>query len=320
MVNPWFKFYGGDFLLDPDVDAMPREAEALLIRMWCVCHREGSCPADVESLARKTLCGVDYVSRYKPHCDRFFELRDGRLYSRRMDHEKQRSEQARKNANARFKNKPDSKSESKSKSETDTESESERGSAVCSAISSANGSANSTPTDLHPLNYGAKICDELGLPQERTNLHAFASAIEALVKKGKSLAAAFEFLLARAKDAQQSGELAHPVFWCRDGSYNLPAGQPRYRPRPSEGISGDWPPEADAAICKTCSGLKQLHLQPHVPTPLPAPGKNPSRLIPCPDCFGEAANPQGEADNSSFRKPAQDVSQNDSYIDGRQSV
>ena len=75
MAQPWFKFYGADFLLDPDVDAMPREAEALLIRMWCVCHREGSCPGDVETLARKTLCSQQYVSQCKPQCEGFFELR-----------------------------------------------------------------------------------------------------------------------------------------------------------------------------------------------------------------------------------------------------
>jgi hypothetical protein len=117
----------------------------------------------------------------------------------------------------------------KRQSREETELEAERRSASSSATSSANGSANSVPNDLHPLNYAAKICGELGLPQERTNLQAFASAIEALVKKGKNPPAAFEFLLARAKDAQESGELAHPVFWCRDGSYNTPATQRRTR-------------------------------------------------------------------------------------------
>jgi uncharacterized protein YdaU (DUF1376 family) len=102
---PWFKFFANDFLLDPDVDALPPEAEALLIRMWCVCHREGSCPADPETLARKTLRSLQYVLQCKPHCELFFELRDGRLYSRRMEEEKRRSEQARENANARYKQK-----------------------------------------------------------------------------------------------------------------------------------------------------------------------------------------------------------------------
>lgn len=76
-----------------------------------------------------------------------------------------------------------------------------------------------TPPDLHPLNYAAKICDELSLPH-KGNLEPFAGAIEALIKSGKSKISAFEYLLARALDAQQSGELKSATFWCRDGKYN----------------------------------------------------------------------------------------------------
>ena len=100
--TPWFKLYATDYLLDPDVDAIPRESEALLIRMWCICHIEGSCPADPEELARKTRCGLQYVLQYKSQCERLFELREGRFYSRRMEDEKRRSEQSRKNANKRY--------------------------------------------------------------------------------------------------------------------------------------------------------------------------------------------------------------------------
>ncbi len=142
--QPWFKFFAADYLLDADVDAMPREAEALLVRMWCVCHREGYCPSDPATLARKTLCSLQYISQCKPHCEPFFELRqDGKLYSRRMEEEKARSEQARQNANKRYapKSKSDSDSDSKSESKSESESESERGSAVGSANGSAVGTA-----------------------------------------------------------------------------------------------------------------------------------------------------------------------------------
>jgi uncharacterized protein YdaU (DUF1376 family) len=98
--------FAADYLLDPDVDAMPREAEGLLLRMWCICHREGSCPADIETLARKTQCSREYVSKFKAECEQFFELREGRLYSLRMEEEKRRSEQARQNANKRFGKQP----------------------------------------------------------------------------------------------------------------------------------------------------------------------------------------------------------------------
>jgi uncharacterized protein YdaU (DUF1376 family) len=135
---PWFKFFASDYLLDPKVDAIPREAEGLLVRMWCLCHREGSCPVDPETIARKTLCTLQYVLRYKPICDRFFQLRDGKLYSRRMEEEKRKSETARNNANRRYQ-KQNQKPEPESKSKS--ESESERGSANGSANGNAIGSA-----------------------------------------------------------------------------------------------------------------------------------------------------------------------------------
>jgi uncharacterized protein YdaU (DUF1376 family) len=100
---PWFKFFPSDYLLDPDVDAIPSEAEGLLIRMWCLCHLEGSCPADPEELARKTRRTLQCVLQCKRHCEPFFELHEGRLYSRRMEEERRRSDQARQNANKRYK-------------------------------------------------------------------------------------------------------------------------------------------------------------------------------------------------------------------------
>jgi uncharacterized protein YdaU (DUF1376 family) len=109
---PWFKLFAADYLLDSDVDSMPREAEGLLLRMWCMCHIEGSCPAEPEELARKTRCSLQYVLQYKRHCQLLFELRDGRLYSRRMEEEKRRSEQARENASKRYAQSKQSSSES----------------------------------------------------------------------------------------------------------------------------------------------------------------------------------------------------------------
>jgi hypothetical protein len=125
-------------MLDPKVDDMPREAEGLLVRMWCECHRVGYCPADAESLAHKTRCDLQYVLRWKRDCEQFFNLQDGKLYSRRMQEEKQRSEQARKNASVRYKKQTQSESES--------ESESDRGSANGTASCSANRSANRSAT------------------------------------------------------------------------------------------------------------------------------------------------------------------------------
>ena len=102
---PWFKLYAADFLLDPDVARIPPEAQALLLRMWCVCHREGSCPSDPETLAIRTVTRLQHVLQCRRYCEPFFELRDGRLFSRRMEAEKRRSEQAKDNASQRYKHK-----------------------------------------------------------------------------------------------------------------------------------------------------------------------------------------------------------------------
>jgi uncharacterized protein YdaU (DUF1376 family) len=99
---PWFKLFAADYLLDSDVDSMPREAEGLLLRMWAICHIEGSCPNDPEELARKTRCSLNYVLKYKPYCDPFYEVKNERLYSHRMEQEKRRSEQARANVSKRY--------------------------------------------------------------------------------------------------------------------------------------------------------------------------------------------------------------------------
>ena len=75
---PWFKFFPSDYLLDPDVDAIPSEAEGLLIRMWCLCHLEGSCPADPEELARKTRRTLQCVLQCKRHCGPFLRVARGK--------------------------------------------------------------------------------------------------------------------------------------------------------------------------------------------------------------------------------------------------
>lgn len=178
---PWFKLYAADYLLDPDVDAMPREAESLLLRMWCVCHREGSCPADPETLARKTLCTLQYVLQCKSHCDQFFELQDGKLYSRRMQEEKQRSEKARKNANKRYEQKQSQIPKSKSESE----SESERGSAVGTATGTATRSANRSrgmPADFSPTEAHVQLARELDVDLNA----AFQAFVDFHLSKGNT--------------------------------------------------------------------------------------------------------------------------------------
>jgi uncharacterized protein YdaU (DUF1376 family) len=104
--NPWFKFWARDFLTDPHVDNTPDSAMLLAIKMWCVCCIEGSCPADPEEIARKTRVPLHRVTNSMPYCQPFFELRSGRLYSKRMEKEKAKSELAKQNAEKRYRGAP----------------------------------------------------------------------------------------------------------------------------------------------------------------------------------------------------------------------
>jgi hypothetical protein len=99
--EPWFKFFAADYLLDPAVDELSLEAQAVLLRMWCICHIEGSCPVDVEQIARKTRLPFEAVARHRERVAPFFEARDGHLFSRRMEEEKRRSEIAQRGGNKR---------------------------------------------------------------------------------------------------------------------------------------------------------------------------------------------------------------------------
>ena len=84
------------------MDELTLEAQGLLLRMWCVCNQRGNIPDDAEEIARLTRCRVQSVSQCYPQCKRFFKLRDGLLYSKRMETEKAKSEIASANAQRRY--------------------------------------------------------------------------------------------------------------------------------------------------------------------------------------------------------------------------
>ena len=172
---PWFKFFSGEYLGDPRVDDCPREAEGLLVRSWCVCHREGSCPADFATLARKTHCSIEYVERYFRFCEPFFEQRDGRLYSLRMEQERQRSEIARQNANQRYLKNPRTKSKAKNLERESSEHGSANGNATRSAISTAKAPRSRAcrmPENFAPKETHRALAAESGIDLQKT-LDAF---------------------------------------------------------------------------------------------------------------------------------------------------
>jgi uncharacterized protein YdaU (DUF1376 family) len=100
--QPWFKFFASDYILDPKVDSLCLEAQAILIRMWSSCHIEGSCPLKSEETTRKIRLTCRVVEAHQAELLSFFETRDGRLYILRMEAEREKSEAAGHNANQRW--------------------------------------------------------------------------------------------------------------------------------------------------------------------------------------------------------------------------
>ena len=103
MDRPWFKLYAQDTLMDSKLDNIPLEAHGLILKMWCLCHLEGHCPADPIELARKLRCPLSYVSQYQSLCESLFELRNGWLFSKRMEKERRLSDINSNNAKKRHK-------------------------------------------------------------------------------------------------------------------------------------------------------------------------------------------------------------------------
>ncbi|MBS1729836.1 MAG: DUF1376 domain-containing protein [Bacteroidetes bacterium] len=88
MAAPWFKLYPADYLLDAKVDALPLEAQGILIRLWCLCARDGSIPRDVAVLARRSGVAVSVLRKHWPILLAFFEERgEESLVSPRLEFE-----------------------------------------------------------------------------------------------------------------------------------------------------------------------------------------------------------------------------------------
>jgi hypothetical protein len=74
------------------------------------------------------------------------------------------------------------------------------------------------PPDQPALNYAIKIIDDLGMTSTMANKLVVEAAVKALVKSGKSGPGSYEFLLAQAKDAMDSG-VAVDKFWFEDSKW-----------------------------------------------------------------------------------------------------
>lgn len=90
MGAPWFKVYPADYLLDSKVDALALEAQGILVRLWCLCARDGSIPNDPGILARRAGVDAKAMRRHWEALLPFFqEEQDGSLFSVRLRKEQE---------------------------------------------------------------------------------------------------------------------------------------------------------------------------------------------------------------------------------------
>lgn len=100
--QPWFKLWAADYLTDANVQKLPLEAQGLLVRMWCACWIHGSLPAEPEEIAILTQCRTQWVSQWVTQCLTYFENRDGKLFSPRMEKERAKAREGKKWAEKRW--------------------------------------------------------------------------------------------------------------------------------------------------------------------------------------------------------------------------
>lgn len=174
----YFKLFAREYLTDGEVRALPLAAQAILVRMWCVCCLDGSLPADAEDLA--AACGVkqsDMRTHMRSVVRFFFVGDDGRPFSRRMNKEREARLKtlsgAVKAANTRW---------GKGKSDPEISEDEKRRDAFASAIEHASHSHNKD-TPPTPSNEGAekpKKPRKEKAPKERKDLGGDLGLLEEL--------------------------------------------------------------------------------------------------------------------------------------------
>jgi uncharacterized protein YdaU (DUF1376 family) len=89
----WFKFYAADFLLDEKVAELPLEAQAILIRLWCVNLKSTLIPREVKIISKLSGVNVRMLTKYLPLLLQFFIETESGFYSERLRKEIEASEQ-----------------------------------------------------------------------------------------------------------------------------------------------------------------------------------------------------------------------------------
>lgn len=95
--SPAFQFYPKDFLTSSKVLAMSIAEVGAYIKLLCLCWLDGSIPAQMPALSKLVGVSVKTMTAMWPALDGCFILRaDGRLINRRLDRERQKQADFRK--------------------------------------------------------------------------------------------------------------------------------------------------------------------------------------------------------------------------------
>lgn len=99
MPDPWFKFYSTEFLLDARVNGLTLQEQAIVVRMWCVCHQTGALPDDPLAMARLIGVSPKTLRSCWDHVRMMFTSspdHPGMIRSSRLDDERMKAESKRK--------------------------------------------------------------------------------------------------------------------------------------------------------------------------------------------------------------------------------
>lgn len=90
-MDPWFKFFASDYLLDENVDALPLEAQGILVRLWCLAWRDQLLKDDPDTLARRAMVDPKAMRKHWAGLRAFFRETPEGLVSDRMERERSES-------------------------------------------------------------------------------------------------------------------------------------------------------------------------------------------------------------------------------------
>ena len=86
----YFKLFAREYLTDGDLRYIPMAAQGIVVRLWCVCCLDGAMPGDLEMLSLASGVQQTLLQTYQREWQQFFsEGPDGRLFSRRMESERE---------------------------------------------------------------------------------------------------------------------------------------------------------------------------------------------------------------------------------------